>query len=514
MSRVLSHTTSNPSSGRSTPDSQPKPSYFGSVLDEPGLNSESESESFARDTKRRQTKQLEPAAASMSSSGNNLLLNATAPSRGPSGTHRVVGTVDVSYTQCERELVLIITSVRCSREHPRHRSRRSGRLVGVGCHLSRVRRLLQVSLVLNLHKIASRFLTAFPPFHAATADEIFDNILSRRIDWHEEEVEMSDEARNFIDRLLCFDASQRLGANGAAEVKQHPWLAEIDWTSLRSMEANFVPTVTDPESTDYFDARGATDQVFQDDSETGEAARMQLPGVEAANDEKGKAAALPSAKHGRERAESGGDDFGAFNFKNLDVLKQANDEVIKQLRSNHLLPSDPLPDAAPVDLSQSVSPGSAPVKRASGERVSCEWTASVSGDDADFALQVCTSISVDFHLVVLGVRPVPPERNLHSVHAACLTRPTPIRAGPSNGIVPQRPGDRRRRRWPLSAELVTKSLQSTRVCIAGSHKSQQQCGLHTTAKSLCFGQSRPHTGVVCFISILRSDAPSITNARR
>jgi hypothetical protein len=43
--------------------------------------------------------------------------------------------------------------------------------------------------------------------------------------------------------------------------------------TIATIEANFVPNVTDPESTDYFDARGALPQVFNEDEEE---ARHQL----------------------------------------------------------------------------------------------------------------------------------------------------------------------------------------------------------------------------------------------
>lgn len=218
-----------------------------------------------------------------------------------------------------------------------------------------------------------RFLTAYPPFHASTPDKVFDNILSRRIDWHEDEVEMSPEARDFIDRLLAFDPSQRLGANGADEVKRHPFLAGIDWVNLRTEEANFVPQVQDPESTDYFDSRGATHQVFEDDANDEDEARLakarnantQNKDLPDHQQEQQQQQARPHGGAGprtssdpadleearrsmRERQEtSASDDFGSFVFKNLDVLKQANDDVIRKLRSDQLIPSAMPPSDLP-----------------------------------------------------------------------------------------------------------------------------------------------------------------------
>lgn len=37
------------------------------------------------------------------------------------------------------------------------------------------------------------------------------------------------------------------------QVKQHPWLAGLDWDNLRSTEASFVPVLATPMDTSYFD---------------------------------------------------------------------------------------------------------------------------------------------------------------------------------------------------------------------------------------------------------------------
>lgn len=154
---------------------------------------------------------------------------------------------------------------------------------------------------------------------------------------------MSPEARDFIDRLLAFDPSNRLGSNGADEVKRHPFLTGVDWQNVRSTEANFVPQVADPESTDYFDARGATDQVFEDDAiMADEPVRPDLAGSRHNSDPADTSSTRRSI---RDRTETVPSDFGTFNYKNLDVLKQANDELIQKLRSDQILPT---PGEAPL----------------------------------------------------------------------------------------------------------------------------------------------------------------------
>lgn len=167
------------------------------------------------------------------------------------------------------------------------------------------------------------FLYGFPPFHDDSPEKVFDNVVSRRINWFEDEIEISAEARDLMDRLMCYDPMQRLGARGADEVKQHAFFAGLDWATVTTNEASFVPEVTDPESTDYFDARGAVN-AFHDD----EAVPQVLKQKKAAADD--MSAVVDDI--------TGQDDFGAFEFRNLPVLKQANDDVIKKLRRDSLAP--------------------------------------------------------------------------------------------------------------------------------------------------------------------------------
>ena len=53
-----------------------------------------------------------------------------------------------------------------------------------------------------------------PPFNADTPEEIFENILDRRIEWPGED-EMSAECRDLIDQLLEPETEHRLGYRGA-----------------------------------------------------------------------------------------------------------------------------------------------------------------------------------------------------------------------------------------------------------------------------------------------------------
>ena len=94
------------------------------------------------------------------------------------------------------------------------------------------------------------FLAGVPPFNADTPEDIFDRILRRDLVWPGE---FDDATRDIIDRLLNTDAAQRLGHNGADEVKAHPFFAGINWDALplESREDIFVPQLDNPEDTSY-----------------------------------------------------------------------------------------------------------------------------------------------------------------------------------------------------------------------------------------------------------------------
>ncbi|KAF9568985.1 hypothetical protein CPC08DRAFT_757187 [Agrocybe pediades] len=185
--------------------------------------------------------------------------------------------------------------------------------------------------------ITYEFLYGIPPFHAETPEKVFENILSGHIEWHEEWVEFSAEARDFMKALMTLDPNERLGSSGAEEVKAHPFFAGIDWDKVTTTEAAFIPQVTDPESTDYFDPRGAMPQLFQDEDQ------VALENQSGTDSPTGGSSmpppSMPVPIAGKETPLSAGsDDFGSFSFKNLPVLKQANDDVIRKLKTDQMAP--------------------------------------------------------------------------------------------------------------------------------------------------------------------------------
>lgn len=184
--------------------------------------------------------------------------------------------------------------------------------------------------------ITYEFLFGVPPFHASTPQQVFENILARNIDWQEDEVDISPEARDFMERLMCTKVEDRLGKGGAAEVKAHPWLADVDWNSLFASEAGFVPKPSGVEDTFYFDDRGAAGKKLSDEGAIGAGAAAAAASASATS----KAVQEAMAKANPDLAPFAGEeeqaDFGSFAFKNLQLLEKANTDTMEKLRSEML----------------------------------------------------------------------------------------------------------------------------------------------------------------------------------
>lgn len=234
--------------------------------------------------------------------------------------------------------------------------------------------------------ILFEFLYGYPPFHAGSPDEVFENILARRISWPDDgEVDVSEEAKDLMNKLLCLDPRQRLGANnedkytcGGEEIRSHPFFESMNWEKLLEDDAQFVPAPENPEDTEYFDARGATLQSFAEEMEDQSSPPSTTPGAEyherphdalsrvrsQVNSIKRGLMPLhipPHVRDSKSRRLSEpvvADDFGNFAFKNLPVLEKANKDVIQKLRAEAMAaqskPSVASPGSGPTSAT---SPG-------------------------------------------------------------------------------------------------------------------------------------------------------------
>jgi serine/threonine protein kinase len=83
------------------------------------------------------------------------------------------------------------------------------------------------------------------PFCGESIAEVIGNITNYRIEWPEVgygEGMISPEAKDLICQLLNTDFVNRLGANGAEEIKAHPFFSGIDWANLKRSRPPVLPS--------------------------------------------------------------------------------------------------------------------------------------------------------------------------------------------------------------------------------------------------------------------------------
>ncbi|KAG0350071.1 hypothetical protein BG005_010402 [Podila minutissima] len=110
----------------------------------------------------------------------------------------------------------------------------------------------------SLGCILFEFLAGYSPFQGEDTRQTCVNVwhwrrvLRRPVYDTEENLEfnLTDEAWDLITRLIT-DREDRYTT--LDQVKQHPWLAGLDWDNLRCTEASFVPVLQTPMDTSYFD---------------------------------------------------------------------------------------------------------------------------------------------------------------------------------------------------------------------------------------------------------------------
>ena len=85
-------------------------------------------------------------------------------------------------------------------------------------------------------------LTGLPPFYDENTNEMYRKILSEPLHFNDV---VPPAAKDILTKLLDRDPEKRLGANGSAEIKAHPFFHAIDWRKLlqRKYEPTFKPYV-------------------------------------------------------------------------------------------------------------------------------------------------------------------------------------------------------------------------------------------------------------------------------
>ncbi|EPY52016.1 AGC protein kinase Cek1 [Schizosaccharomyces cryophilus OY26] len=182
------------------------------------------------------------------------------------------------------------------------------------------------------------FLFGYPPFNADSPTEIFKNIIARRIAWPSNTNfhELGD-AVDLINRLLCMEPSERLGAGGVEEVKSHPFFRGVNWDNVVNEEPPFVPKPFAPDDTIYFDSRGLDELDYSRYyTQPSEQTRHKEPLSETI------ASSIPqhlklSERKNRMRSNTvdSAPEFGSFSYRNLEILDKANRSTIQKLKKEH-----------------------------------------------------------------------------------------------------------------------------------------------------------------------------------
>ncbi|XP_077398810.1 microtubule-associated serine/threonine-protein kinase 3 isoform X3 [Vanacampus margaritifer] len=103
--------------------------------------------------------------------------------------------------------------------------------------------------------ILYEFLVGCVPFFGDTPEELFGQVISDEINWPDGEEAPPADAQELINVLLRQNPLERMGAGGAAEVKQHFFFHLLDWNGLLRQKAEFIPQLESEDDTSYFDTR-------------------------------------------------------------------------------------------------------------------------------------------------------------------------------------------------------------------------------------------------------------------
>ncbi|KAG1707845.1 hypothetical protein DVH05_024496 [Phytophthora capsici] len=86
-------------------------------------------------------------------------------------------------------------------------------------------------------------LVGYPPFYADEPVQTCRKIVNWKQSFGfppEAIARLSPQCMDFVRRLIC-NAENRLGTGSVEEIKQHPWFHGVDWSTLRSIRAPYIP---------------------------------------------------------------------------------------------------------------------------------------------------------------------------------------------------------------------------------------------------------------------------------
>ena len=106
-------------------------------------------------------------------------------------------------------------------------------------------------------------LVGYPPFFSDEPSVTCQKILHwRKTFVIPPEANLSPAATDILKKLVS-DSENRLGRNGADDIKKHPFFEGLDWENLRKIKSPYIPNVTSDISTENFDKFDEEEPFFQ-----------------------------------------------------------------------------------------------------------------------------------------------------------------------------------------------------------------------------------------------------------
>jgi len=177
--------------------------------------------------------------------------------------------------------------------------------------------------------ILYEFLTSFAPFCGNDPEDLFANVINSEIMWpdDEDELKIPDDAKDLINGLLTHDPLNRLGADGAIDIKKHIFFLHLDWDNLLRNKAQYIPSLKGPDDTSYFDTR--SDRYNHDDDYSVNTKNSNNSNENTSSDENKKFQQTPTS--------SGNNNNNNKNLNNLDdsltFVNKLNNESFKHANS-------------------------------------------------------------------------------------------------------------------------------------------------------------------------------------
>ena len=101
--------------------------------------------------------------------------------------------------------------------------------------------------------ILYEMLVGYAPFCSKETTEVCYKVLN----WKNylkipKKIKLSEEAKDLIFKMIK-NSDDRLGKNGAEEIKKHPFFKDVDWDNIRNSKAPFIPELKNEYDTKYFE---------------------------------------------------------------------------------------------------------------------------------------------------------------------------------------------------------------------------------------------------------------------